>query len=469
MFCLYYLFHTIWNIPYQGLGLELSPDYQDRNRLFGIRAFIAFLGLTGSFFLISVVKARGVFADERQAVAILTGCMALLSVVLFIIPLFKVRENPEFSKKDRIPLIPGVRRALRNRPFRLIMFTYIMATIANAMPPLLNPYFTKYVLVLGDQWRAIFAGVYTLAGFFSIPLWVILSRFIEKKHIWMVSATVGILSGFFMFTVGEGQIAKMIILEIFRGAAMGAIFILFSSVLADTVDYDELRTGQRREAQFTAFSGLIPKFVSIIAAALPLAVMGAVGYNPATTSLSPNSVLTIRLLFALVPVVFHVFVLVILLRYPISRQVHEAIRNSIQDHQQGREAHDPITGRKLVALSAQTVDEDTSWFLDNFSRHELGRMAADGQKGLAARVFIKFASGALVCLVLIGMAIWLLQGSLSMSQADQLNQGLAACIVIVVGLVLTLTLFHLVRIRAARRMTLKPVDRSIILDHIEQL
>ena len=151
MFCLYYLFHTIWNVPYQGLGLELSPDYQDRNRLFGLRGFIAFLGLTGSFVLIFTAKSRGVFADERQTIAVLTGCVALLSVVLFIIPLFKVRENPEFSKKDRVPLIPGIRRALRNRPFRLILITYIVAIAANAMPPLIMPYFSKYVLILEDQ------------------------------------------------------------------------------------------------------------------------------------------------------------------------------------------------------------------------------------------------------------------------------------------------------------------------------
>ena len=469
MFCLYYLFHTIWNVPYQGLGLELSPDYQDRNRLFGLRAFIAFLGLTGSFLLIYIVKARGVFADGRQTIAVLTGLMALLSIVLFIVPLFKVRENPEFSKKDRIPLVPGVRRALRNRPFRLVMITYIIATAANSMPPLIMPYFSKYVLMLEDQWRAVFAGAYALAGFLSIPLWLVVSRFIDKHRIWMVASIIGILSGFALFAVGEGQIALMIILEIFRGAAVGALFIMYPAILADVVDYDELRTGHRREAQFTAFSGLIPKFVSIIAAALPLAVMGAVGYNPASTSLSPDSVLAIRVLFALVPVGFHVIVFILVSRYPISRQVHEIIRISIQSLQQGREANDPVTDRKLAAISAQSVDENTSWFLDHFSRGELSRMAADGKEGLLRTVCIKFVSNALVCLGLIGVAIWLLQGSLSISQTDQLNQGLSACLVVVAGLVLTVTLFHLVRIRSAWRMTQNPVDQATIQSHVEQL
>ena len=261
----------------------------------------------------------------------------------------------------------------------------------------------------------------------------------------------------------------MIILEIFRGAAVGALVIMYPALLADVVDYDQLRTGQRREAQFSAFSGLIPKFVSIIAAALPLAVLGAVGYNPTMTSLSDNSVLTIRLLFALVPVLFHVVVLVTLWRYPISRQVHETIRISIQDLQQGNKAPDPITQKQLAASSDRTVDEDTGWFLDNFSKQELSRMVEEGQKGLLNTVLIKFAGSAAICLGLISVAVWLLQEALSVSQADQFNQGLAACFVIVAGLVLTLALFHLGRVRAAGRMTQNPVDRAIIANHIEQL
>ena len=261
----------------------------------------------------------------------------------------------------------------------------------------------------------------------------------------------------------------MIILEIFRGAAVGALVIMYPALLADVVDYDELRTGQRREAQFSAFSGLTPKFVSIIAAALPLAVLGAVGYNPTMTSLSDNSVLTIRLLFALVPVLFHVVVLVTLWRYPISRQVHETIRISIQDLQQGNKAPDPITQKQLAASSDRTVDEDTGWFLDNFSKQELSRMVEDGQKGLLHSVLMKFTGSAAICLGLIGVAVWLLHGSLSVSQADQFNQALAACFVIVAGLVLTLALFHLGRVRAAGRMTQNPVDRAIIANHIEQL
>ncbi len=465
-FCLYYIFHTIWAVPYHGLGLELTPDYDDRTSVFGYRSIVGGIGLTLSFILLYYIKARGVFSDERQMLSMLTGFLALIMIVLFIIPLLKVKENPEFSGRKRSPLIPGVRRALRNRPFQIILFAVIIGSIPATMPPLLMPYFAKYVLVLDDRWRVIFAGTYVFAGFLSLPVWMLAARHLGKLRVWMIAAGIGIVSSFVMFTVGEGQITKMIILELIRGFGVGSMAILGPAMLADVIDYDELRTGKRREAQFGSFLSLLPKFVSILAATIPLAVLGAVGYDPTMASLSAGSVLTIRVLFALFPVTFHIIVFIIIMRYPISRDVHKAIREGIEHHRQGEKAHDPITDETLLPVDAQVVDEDTGWFLDNFSLRELRSIVESGPDGLVRRVLIPVIRAALVCIGAICAAIWLLHDSLSMSQADQLRQGVASCLVVVAGLALTVTLYHLMRIRPAKKITAEPVDAETIRNHL---
>ena len=55
---------------------------------------------------------------------------------------------------------------------------------------------------------------------------------------------------------------------------------LIPAMAADVIDYDELRTGRRREAQYMAFWALIPKFVAIPGSSVPLAILAAVGYVP---------------------------------------------------------------------------------------------------------------------------------------------------------------------------------------------
>jgi GPH family glycoside/pentoside/hexuronide:cation symporter len=467
-YCFYYLFHTVWSVPYAGLGFELSPDYDDRTSLFGYRSICGGLGLLLSFFLLYKAQARGLFSSDREMLATLTGCFALLMVLLFVWPVLRLREHPEFATRKRAPFVPGIRRALRNRPFRILLFATILGTIPATMPTLLMPYFTKYVLQVEDQWRLVFAGIYVVSGFLSLPVWMGVARRIGKLPVWIITATIGIASSFVLFTVGEGQTTRMIVLEIIRGFAAGAIVILGPAMMADVIDYDELRTGRRREAQFGAFVSLVPKFVAILGATLPLALMGAAGYDPTMPTLTDEATLAIRGLFALFPIAFHVGALLILLRYPISRDVHRAIRDGIADHQRGEEAHDPITGHTRPPADARGVDEETGWFLDNFSPRALRNLVERGPRGVVRDVLAPAAAAGLLSAAAIGGAATLLLDSLSRSQEDQLRQGMAACMVVVAGLAVTALLYHSMRIGPARRMAAEPVDSETIRVHLRE-
>ena len=59
---------------------------------------------------------------------------------------------------------------------------------------------------------------------------------------------------------------------------MGGQF-LANSVVADVIDYDEFLNGSRSEASFSVFATLIPKFVSIPASAIPIAILASIGFK----------------------------------------------------------------------------------------------------------------------------------------------------------------------------------------------
>ena len=466
-FLMYYLFHTIWAVPYAGLGLELTPDYDDRTSVYGIRALASGLGLVLSFAILLYFKFKHVFADERQMLSIFVGSLCILMVLFFLFPLFKIKEHPEFSKRKGVPLIPGIRSAIRNKPFKIMISVYVLMTVTATLPPLLMPFFSKYILMLDSMWRVLFGLIYVVATFLSLPVWMFIARVIGKLHVWVIAASIGIVTSVIVFFIGEGQLYLMGTMEFIRGFAAGSVMIVGPAMLADIVDYDELLTAKRREAQFGSFMALVPKFVAIFSATIPLAVLGFVGYNPVLPSQTPMTVFAIRGLYALLPIVFHIIILIVILRYPISRKVHEKIRKGIDALQRGENTEDPLSGKTLVPIKPE--NEDTSWFLDNFSVKELKIVAEQGtgrlKKGLLADIMV---SGT-VCVASIVFTIWLLSGSLSMSSSDQLKQGVGSCLIVVAGLSLTLLVFHLLRIRAANKMTVNPTPKETILNHIVNL
>jgi len=468
-FAFYYIFHTIWAVPYHGLGLELTPDYDDRSSVFGIRSFVGGLGVSMSFLLLWYFQASSLFPDERQMLNVLTGFASILMIVMFVIPLFKVKENPDFQGRKSVPLIPGVRRALRNRPFRIILTVVIIGSVTGGMPALLLPYFTKYVLRAEDQWRVIFAAIYTTLGFLSLPFWMMIARRFGKVHAWVISTVLTIIAGIGMFMLTEGEIVKMCALEVLAGFGVGAQMFLGAAILADIIDYDELRTGKRREAQYGAFMSLLPKFISIVSATLPLAILGAAGYDPSVSSIEDIPVFTIRFLYVLLPVIFGSFTILLILRYPITRSVHEAIREGVDRLRRGEEALDPITGRTLSPAKLQAVDEDTGWFLDYFSVKELKSIVAEGTGGLLNRVKTPIMKYSLICICAILLTVFLVWGSMSTSQMDQFRQGMGTLLIIVAGISLTMTIFHFLRIRSAKKMIAEPVDAAIINAHLKAL
>ncbi|NJN36392.1 MAG: hypothetical protein HC794_04210 [Nitrospiraceae bacterium] len=71
------------------------------------------------------------------------------------------------------------------------------------------------------------------------------------------------------------------------------------AVQADVIDYDELHTGKRREAQYSAFWHIVPKFIAVPGAAIPLAALGSLGYVAGSLVQSPEVIGWLRILFVL--------------------------------------------------------------------------------------------------------------------------------------------------------------------------
>jgi Na+/melibiose symporter-like transporter len=54
---------------------------------------------------------------------------------------------------------------------------------------------------------------------------------------------------------------------------------IFNIIAADVVDYDELLTGMKRAASYTAVTNLPYMFVSVAGGSIPLALMSALGFE----------------------------------------------------------------------------------------------------------------------------------------------------------------------------------------------
>jgi GPH family glycoside/pentoside/hexuronide:cation symporter len=457
-FILYSLAHTTYLIPHYALGPELTLDYNERSTLFGVREGFVILGTIVAAVLPALLIRR--LGDPRMAFLEFSLFFGTILVVLYSVLALLVRERPDFYKREPSPLVPGIRRALRNRPFRILLATYVVASIPGAIPGTLMPFFNQYVVrpANPDQWLGIFLGAYFGAGFLFLPAWVWAARRFGKRPTWLASFAMGTTGGAAMFFIGEGDLTAFLILLCWAGSAFGAGLFLGPAIQADVIDYDELHTGKRREAQYAAFWSILPKFVVIPSAAIPIAFLGSIGYKPNVPQ-TPEVVLAIKALFALTPAFFSVLAFFIAWRLPIDEAVHRAILGGVAAHRRGEPAHDPLTGEFLAPQASRKVPEDTAWFLDYFSTGELRRALASGPGTLVRDVLL--GAGASLALSLLG-------GLYVMNHLSEAEAGaLVVLAVVFSGLASSAAAFHLLRLGAARRFRATAVPRKLIELHLE--
>ncbi|KNC53389.1 uncharacterized protein AMSG_12211 [Thecamonas trahens ATCC 50062] len=261
-------------------------------------------------------------------------------------------------------------RTLQNPAFGTLLITI---TFLNCQPYYLVilPYWVKYSLELDSFWQAAIMTTYMTGAFVFIPFWTWLAARVGKKRTYLLSMGVAVVAFSTIVLVRSGDKVAAVLVSFCAGASglsLNAYNFLFQSLLADIIEYDELRTGVRREAQYANMVQVFNALTSVMSVSLPLFIMDSVGFH--ANEDQPAKVRhTISALLGPGCAVYVALAALSFVFYPITTLVHERIRDGLDLHATGQPALDPVTGEMVLAPGSTTsvVDSDVAWFLDNFS------------------------------------------------------------------------------------------------------
>jgi GPH family glycoside/pentoside/hexuronide:cation symporter len=326
-----YTFWTVFSIPHNSLGAELTMDYHERTLLTGVREGLGFVGLLVGTLVPPLFAAR--FGGEAKGFSYLAAATGGITALFILICFLTVKENPEFQRRDRISLREGLRALYRNRPFRTLVIAFVVALIGNAFIPILVLYVGDYVVGMPDFAPYIIFS-YILMAAVSIPFWTRLSRRIGKKETWSRALLLASLAFGCATYIHEGTWIIWLALAVLAGFAYGCTMALAPSMMADVIDLDELRTGQRREGAYFGVWSFIDKSalgLAVFVGMYSLDLMGYVPNQPQTLRVY----WTIKTLYFIVPAVCFAASCYLFRFYPITQQEHERIRAEIEARRNG--------------------------------------------------------------------------------------------------------------------------------------
>jgi glycoside/pentoside/hexuronide:cation symporter, GPH family len=317
------LFITIvscFNMPYQSLGAELTPDYNERTSVFAFKSGIQRIPEVAMFFAAAFITLSWFNDPDTGEPNILRGAQtytlilgAIMIVVGFIV-FFGVKERYYDQVvqrgQDKIKITETIWKTLKCRPFRAnlaMAFSYGMGT---AMVGTLGYYMTVYHVcggdvALGSKWNFAMGVSNMVLGFCGIPVFAYVAHRIGKRRAMMcvqVTAICVFLSSWWLYNpnipmlqlLASGMIA-------FTG---GGFWMLYGSMGADVIDADELDTGKRREGAFSASGSWIMKVGLALGIFFSGIVLSTTGFDAALgANQDPEALTRIRVLFAAIPIV----------------------------------------------------------------------------------------------------------------------------------------------------------------------
>src|SRR5262245_15344131 len=294
-----FAFHTafaLYMIPHVALGAELSSDSHERTRLFGAKQ----MSFTFGMFLVAAAIQVAMNARAPRAatgdLALITGLLAVL--VLAWTPLV-VREPVRDHLAGGRGLASGFRDVWANAPARILLVVTFIESAGVGAVGAVGPYVAQYVLQRPEVVGTLSA-LYVLAAFVSIPIWVRLSRRFGRRETWLAAMVLAAAGFGGLWFMGPQDIAPALVLVAVGGAAGGCGSVLSRSILADVIDLDEQRTGERKEGIYSAALFLALKVGVSGTTALSGFVLSASGFVPNAVQ-SAETLFGLRLLFSGLP------------------------------------------------------------------------------------------------------------------------------------------------------------------------
>jgi GPH family glycoside/pentoside/hexuronide:cation symporter len=356
-FVLLSLAWTVTSVPWEALGPEITNDYHERSSLFGVRDGLLLVGtLLAAALPLIIQKTFGLGDDEagqRQIFFIFALIFAPLVPLAFAVCSFKIRERTNLRPGKRMGLRQGIVTAMGNKPFLLLLLSFAVGGVAMNLPATLILYYVQYVL--GGDGAELYLLLYMISGIVFLPAWIALAKRKGKKFAFLASMVVNTGAFIGVFFLGRGDSTLFAVLSFVSGTGFGAVLALPAAMQADVLDYDELRTGERREGQYIGIWSVVRKTTSALGMGIALPLMDAAGYVPGAEQ-SDDVVLTIRTLYALLPCLLNIVAIAVLFKYPISSDKHEKILQAAADRKAGKDVDDPLQPGTLLKGFAREAE-----------------------------------------------------------------------------------------------------------------
>ena len=292
LLALYYLFSTLYNIPFSALQAEIVAEPKRRVFLYTMNSLLYVIS-NALVFCSSMFKGMlmGAGIPEIWALRIPFIVCCIGGAAAALTPAFVIREQDYIAPKTYSqPIGEALKAIFSYKNFTIITIGYLVMWVAFTFFNTAQVYYITNLLALPDAWVTIVTVISIGVGVCTYPLVNLLARKVGKKPMLLGACITYVCLYFAIYnyktvvaTIGGPAFALVIGFVIAMPIAITNI--IPASMFADLAQFDTIKTGQNRAGMFLAARNFVNKLcqsIVVIVCALLLG-KGADGTGAATS------------------------------------------------------------------------------------------------------------------------------------------------------------------------------------------
>ena len=320
--------YTVFTIPYMAMPAEMTSAYHQRTELMSWRVIA--VGLSQIIAIFVGTALIDVYGGGSRAYLLMAASIAPV-VLLSSFFCFWTTQGAPFTERALVhaPFLAQARSVLSNRPYFILIGVKLL-TLTSLSAYAVFPFFFQRILGVSNLYLGIFFATSSIVLIASQPLWIRLSRHFGKTLTYRLALgiSVPIFLSWLFAHAGDPEWA-ILLRGGLMGLAGGGALLMGQALLPDTMEYDYLRTGLRREGVFAGFYTTVEKVAAAAGIALVGSILAAAGYlqsRGSEVAQPASALLAIRMVVAFLPAGMSFAALLLLSAYNLSETKLETLR-----------------------------------------------------------------------------------------------------------------------------------------------
>lgn len=320
--------YTVASVPYSSLAAALTHNSQERGTMAGVRMMAAMIG--GVVTAATMLELANYFGngDMRAGFVKVAVVYGLLSSAMMVVIFLTTSEEISLAKPRKLTNRQTFSFLRHNAAFWILCGASLAGVIGSAIGGKSIVYYINYYAGHPDRVSEVMS-IGILGAGIGIPLWTLAARHLSKRWVWVIGASGAVSLNLALFFFDVKAVTTLSALAFCNGVMGGAVAVMFWSMLPDTVEYGQWRSGVRDDGIVFGLSQLISKAGSGLGVGMIGLLLSAIGYT-AGVDQSADTLQGIRASAFLIPAAASALSALVILTYPLDTKLHSRIVRGLQ-------------------------------------------------------------------------------------------------------------------------------------------